>query len=152
MADLSPDRRSTGAIPLTPKGVSVFRPGFSLAVARDFVALTVRVTPPPNPSLRELAAVIGEENTRNLVRTFLREFPASLKELTLVDRKHQHRLIHSMKSSTRVVGAHDFSAKLAQLEENLAEPALPNLSPPELQQLTGEFENVAGPLRDFVAP
>ena len=111
-----------------------------------------RVKPPPNPSLRELAAVIGEENTRNLVRTFLREFPASIKELPLVERKHQHRLIHSMKSSTRVVGAQDFSARLAQLEAKLAEPALPDLSPPEIQQLTSEFETIAGPLRDFVAP
>ena len=132
--------------------MSVFRPGFGLAEARGFDALAARVTPPPNSSLRELAAVIGEENTRNLVRTFLREFPASLKELSLVERRQQHRLIHSMKSSTNVIGAHDFSARLAQLEEKLADPALPDLSPPEIQQLAGEFETVVGPLRDFVAP
>ncbi len=110
------------------------------------------MTPPPNSSLRELAAVIGEENTRNLVRTFLREVPASLKELLLVERKHQHRLIHNMKSSTRVVGAHAFSERLAQLEAKLAKPAQTELTPVEIQQLTGEFETIAGPLLDFAPP
>ena len=75
-----------------------------------------------------------------------------ISQLPLVERKDQHRLIHSMKSSTSVVGAQDFSARLAQLEAKLAEPALPDLSPTEIQQLTGEFETIAGPLRNFVAP
>ena len=108
------------------------------------------MTPPPNPSLAELATVVGEDNVRNLVRTFLREFPASLQLAADSDRKQRHRLVHSMKSSARVVGAHGLSARLATLEERLADATAPELAPPEIEEVAAEFETIARPLRAFV--
>jgi HPt (histidine-containing phosphotransfer) domain-containing protein len=108
------------------------------------------VTPPPNPPLVELAAIVGEENARHLVRTFLRDFPAALNELAGAERKTRHRLIHSMKSSARVVGAVDFSQKLAGLEARLADMSLPDLTSAEIQSLVADFGPIAGPLREFV--
>lgn len=152
MADLPAHGPGAGAIPLTPARVSVSRPGFWLAGVRGFVALGTCVTPPPNPSLAELAEVVGEENVRHLVRTFLREFPVTLRAMGTDDRRNQHRLAHSMKSSAQVVGALDLSQRLAALEQRLADPATPDLTPADINPITGEFETIAGPLRDFVAP
>ncbi|MEO6244086.1 MAG: hypothetical protein ABIQ12_01515 [Opitutaceae bacterium] len=127
-----------------------FPPRFWFGGEGGFRCPKARVTPPPNPSLLELAAVVGEDNARNLVRTFLRDFPSALGALPLAERKTQHRLIHSMKSSTRVVGASDFSQKLAGLEAKLAEASLPDLTSAEIQHLVVEFEAIATPLREFV--
>ena len=73
-------------------------------------------TPPPNESLAELAASLGVDNVRTLVRTFLREFPNSFAQLTGGERQNRHRIAHSMKSNSRLVGAHGvFNANRDQL-------------------------------------
>lgn len=107
-------------------------------------------TPPPNQALAELAAVLGDENVRTLVRTYLREFPLSLQQLGGSDRVTRHRLAHSMKSNSRLVGAVTLSQHMAALELRLADDAGEDVTPGDLAVITAEFEAAVGPLRAFV--
>ncbi len=107
-------------------------------------------TPPPNPALTELAAVLGDENVRALVRTYLREFPLSLEKLGGGDRPTRHRLAHSMKSNSRLVGALALSQRMAALELRLADENGPDISAADLTAIAGEFAAVSGPLQAFV--
>ena len=106
--------------------------------------------PPPTEALEDLAAVLGEDNVRTLVRTFLRDFPGSFKELSNPDRKEQHRVAHSMKSNTRLMGAIKLSEHMAELERRLEAPTGPGVAPAELAAISAEFETIAAPLRAFV--
>jgi HPt (histidine-containing phosphotransfer) domain-containing protein len=106
---------------------------------------------PPTPALAELAAVLGEDNVRTLVRTFLRDFPVSLRDLKTGSRKDAHRIVHSMKSNSRIMGAMTLSQLAATLEDRLEQPSGADLSVREIAALATEFEAIAGPLREFAA-
>jgi HPt (histidine-containing phosphotransfer) domain-containing protein len=105
--------------------------------------------PPPTDALVELAAVLGEDNVRTLVRTFLRDFPVSLRDLSGGDRKQRHRVAHSMKSNSRLMGAMTLSERLAALENRL-ESGGEDVSATDIAAITEEYEAVAAPLRLFV--
>lgn len=107
--------------------------------------------PPPNAALAELAEVLGDDNVRTLVRTFLRDFPISFNELKVGDRKNQHRVAHSMKSNSRLMGAVDLSVRMAALEARLDTDGA-GVSPQDLADITADFDAIAGPLRAFVGP
>jgi HPt (histidine-containing phosphotransfer) domain-containing protein len=107
-------------------------------------------TPPPNPALAELAAVLGDDNVRTLVRTYLREFPLSLQQLGGGDRPTRHRLAHSMKSNSRLVGALTLSQRMAALEARLADEKGHDVTPEDLAAITAEFEAAVAPVRAFV--
>ena len=107
-------------------------------------------TPPPNEALAELAEVLGEENVRALVRTFLKDFPGSILELSNPARKERHRAAHSMKSNARLMGAMDLSTRMAQLEQRLESVQGADVTAADLAAINAEFEKVAGPLRAFV--
>jgi HPt (histidine-containing phosphotransfer) domain-containing protein len=107
--------------------------------------------PPPTNELAELASVLGEDNVRTLVRTFLRDFPVSLAELSGPgDRKNRHRIAHSMKSNTRLMGAHHLSDRMAALETRLEQPTGPDFTADDLTLISRDYEAIAGPLRAFV--
>jgi HPt (histidine-containing phosphotransfer) domain-containing protein len=106
--------------------------------------------PPPNEALAELASVLGDDNVRTLVRTFLRDFPVSLKELSGGERKNRHRVAHSMKSNSRLMGALDLSTRLAALEARLEKPDGGDVTPADLTAIETEYETIARPLRTFV--
>lgn len=106
--------------------------------------------PPPTESLAELAAVLGDDNVRTLVRTFLRDFPQSLSDLGGGDRKNRHRVAHSMKSNSRLMGALGLSDRMAALEARLDEPSGQDVTAEDLAAIAAEFEAIAGPLRTFV--
>jgi HPt (histidine-containing phosphotransfer) domain-containing protein len=107
--------------------------------------------PPPNDELAELAAVLGEDNVRTLVRTFLRDFPVSLAELAAPgERKNRHRIAHSMKSNTRLMGAHALSARMAALETRLEQIGGGDINADDLTMISRDFEAIVGPLRTFV--
>jgi len=107
--------------------------------------------PPPTDELSELAAVLGEDNVRTLVRTFLRDFPVSLAELAGPGaRKNRHRIAHSMKSNARLLGAHDLSRRMALLETRLEVPDGADVTHDDITLITSDYESVAGPLREFV--
>ncbi len=105
--------------------------------------------PPPNPDLAELARLLGEENVRLLVRTFLTEYPGLMQTLKAGDRNTRVRIAHSLKSNTRVVGARTLSARFADLERRLADPGQPDLAAGEYEALLGELETDVRPLRQF---
>jgi HPt (histidine-containing phosphotransfer) domain-containing protein len=105
--------------------------------------------PPPNPALAELADLLGEDNVRTLVKTFLRDFPVSIKELAGGDRKNRHRIAHSMKSNSRLVGATDLSQRMAALEARLEQPEGPDVTPDDLAAIAREYDRIVGPLRKF---
>ncbi len=106
--------------------------------------------PPPNEELAELAAVLGDDNVRTLVRTFLRDFPKSFAQLSQGDRKNCHRIAHSMKSNARLVGAHQLSRRMAALEAQLASAEGADINAGDLESISAEFAAIAGPLQSFV--
>ena len=107
-------------------------------------------SPPPNDALADLAAVLGVDNVRTLVRTFLRDFPLSFQELSGGSRQNRHRLAHSMKSNSRLMGAHALSQRMAEIEIRLSEETGPDVTADDLAGISAEFDAIAGPLRDFV--
>lgn len=106
--------------------------------------------PPPNAALAELADVLGEDNVRTLVRTFLRDFPISIEGLKGGDRKNRHRLAHSMKSNSRLVGALELSKRMAALEERLDQPDGADVGPADLTAIEADYKAIVGPLQKFV--
>lgn len=106
--------------------------------------------PPPNESLAELAAVLGDDNVRTLVSTFLRDFPLSLQELRGGERKNRHRVAHSMKSNARLMGAFALSTRMAELEARLEREGGQDVTAEDLDGISADFAAVAGPLRAFV--
>jgi len=108
------------------------------------------LSPPPNDALAELAAVLGDDNVRTLARTFLHDFPVSFKELGGGDRPNRHRLAHSMKSNSRLMGAYALSQRMAELETRLSEDNGRDVTPQDLVKISAEFEEIAAPLRKFV--
>jgi len=106
--------------------------------------------PPPNEALAELASVLGDENVRTLVRTFLRDFPISFAELRGGDRQNRHRIAHSMKSNSRLMGALELSHRMLGLEERLTPPEGPGVNADDLAAINAGFEVIARPLRAFV--
>lgn len=109
-------------------------------------------SPPPNDALAELAGVLGDDNVRTLVRTFLRDFPLSLHELgTSPDRKNRHRVAHSMKSNSRLMGALALSDRMAGLEDRLSQESGADVNSQDLAAISSDFETIAAPLRVFVA-
>lgn len=107
--------------------------------------------PPPNEALAELASVLGDDNVRTLVRTFLRDFPGSFNELSGGERTNRHRVAHSMKSNARLMGAMALSERMAELEKRLEGATGHDITPADLQAINAEFEEIAAPLRAFVA-
>lgn len=108
-------------------------------------------TPPPNSSLAELSEVLGAENVRTLVRTFLRDFPVSIRDLAAGDRKHQHRCAHSMKSNARLMGALDLSQRMAEIEERLTADDSTGCTPADIAAITADYAAIEGSLQDFIA-
>lgn len=107
--------------------------------------------PPPNEALADLASVLGDDNVRTLVRTFLRDFPGSFQELSGGERSNRHRVAHSMKSNARLMGAIALSTRMAELEKRLDGAGGDDVTPADLTAINAEFEQIAGPLRAFVA-
>ena len=106
--------------------------------------------PPPNDALAELSDVLGTDNVRTLVRTFLHDFPVSINDLATSDRTTQQRCAHSMKSNARLMGAIPLSRRMAELEERLSTDSGGDVTPQDIAAVTAEFETVAPPLRKFV--
>lgn len=104
--------------------------------------------PPPNDALAELSSVLGEDNVRTLVRTFLRDFPVSLRDLGGGDRKQRHRIAHSMKSNSRLMGANELSQRMADLETRL-ETGGEDVNATDLAAISAQYEAIAPPLRSF---
>ena len=106
---------------------------------------------PLNEDLAQLLALLGEDNVRALIRTFLREYPLLLQQLANGDRKTRHRIAHSLKSNARIIGARALSARMATIEERLNTATEPDLTPADIATISAEFDVAAEPLRSFAA-
>lgn len=107
-------------------------------------------TPPPNAAIGELAEVVGLEDARDLVRTFLKEYNGLVRAMTAEDPKLQHRAVHSLKSSCRHMGLDSMVRRLQALEARLLLPE-GKVTLEDIAVLDREFERVAVPLRQFTA-
>ena len=105
---------------------------------------------PPNEALAELAAVLGVENVRTLVRTYLHDFPMLFQQLSGGERKNRHRVAHSMKSNSKLVGAMNLSRRMAEFEARLAAENGQDVQPADLAAIQAEFKSIEPPLRKFV--
>ncbi len=104
--------------------------------------------PPPNESIAELVDVLGEADTKEIVRSFLREFPVTLRQINSIERTEAHRLAHGLKSSARHVGAQSLSRRMGALEAQLGQPG-GEIAADELAFALADFEQVAGPLKKY---
>ena len=103
---------------------------------------------PPNDAIEELASVLGDDATREIVRLFLHDFPESVGRLGAGDREEQTRIAHGLKSSALHMGATGLSQRMAAIERKLSATA-ETLSPGELSAAVAEFEAVEPMLRAY---
>ncbi|HEY4990055.1 MAG TPA: Hpt domain-containing protein [Opitutaceae bacterium] len=106
--------------------------------------------PTPNNSLRELAQVLGEDGTREIVRLFLHDFPQSMRRLGTASHVDQLRIIHGIKSSALHMGAKKLSERLAEVEDRMAAEGGPPL-PREVAGIVSDFGEVLPDLRKFAS-
>ena len=76
---------------------------------------------PPNDSIAQLIDILGLEDTRDLVRTYLQEYDGIIRVLTEGNREVQHRAAHSLKSSSFLMGLESLASYLAELELRLTQ-------------------------------
>lgn len=113
--------------------------------------------PPPTPELAEISDIIGLDDARELARTFLADAPRLIADLNnpapaeaSPSSPPRCRLAaHSLKSTSRLVGAHPLSALAATLELRLL-AAGPIPSAPEIDAIRAEFARFSPALRRFV--
>jgi hypothetical protein len=103
---------------------------------------------PPNDSIRDIEAVLGDDATREIVRLFLADFPSSILKLGRAGREEKVMIAHGLKSSALHMGALKLSRRMAGLESRLDTPE-GEISPEELVAAIGEFEEVAPALRKY---
>jgi HPt (histidine-containing phosphotransfer) domain-containing protein len=104
--------------------------------------------PPPNSAIAELAEALGEESARELVEMFLNSFDAVLRDLNAGDREQRNRAAHSLKSSSRIVGAGVLSNRMAELEARLTNTT-GDVTHDDITATIEEFERIAVALRAY---
>jgi hypothetical protein len=104
--------------------------------------------PPPNNAIRELAEVLGDEATREVVRLFLDDFPVTIRKLVNGGREEQVMIAHGLKSSALHMGAAGLSARMAKLEARLDTPG-ETISDAELEGALADFGAIAPLLRQY---
>jgi HPt (histidine-containing phosphotransfer) domain-containing protein len=105
-------------------------------------------TPPPNLALKDLALLVGDDATREIVRLFLHSFPDSIRSLGISSRQDQMRITHGLKSSALHMGADKLSEHISVIEDKLAQPGAP-LSQDDLKAAIAEFDSFAAELRKY---
>lgn len=104
----------------------------------------------PNESIAELVDVLGIDDARDLVRTFLKEYDGLIRAMTVEDRQLQHRAVHSLKSSCRHMGLAALVRRLEALETRVLLPT-GKVTMDDITALNSEFERAVPPLRNFAA-
>ena len=105
-------------------------------------------TPPPNLALKDLALLVGDDATREIVRLFLHSFPDSIRSLGISSRQDQMRITHGLKSSALHMGATGLSETLASLEDKLGTPG-ETLGMADLSPAIGDFGAASPGLRKY---
>ncbi len=104
--------------------------------------------PPPNLALKDLALLVGDDATREIVRLFLHSFPDSIRNLGGSSRQDQMRITHGLKSSALHMGADRLSEQISAIEDRLSLPG-DALTPKDLAPAISEFESFATELRRY---
>ena len=104
--------------------------------------------PPPNEALVELVEILGEDDTKDLVRSFLQDFSPSIRRITMGDRENQKRTVHSLKSTARHMGCLALSRKMAMYETRLIDSTA-EITTEDIIAIVEEFEKAAPPLRAY---
>ena len=105
--------------------------------------------PAPNEALVELVGILGEDDTKDLVRSFLHDFSPSIRRITMGDKDSQRRTVHSLKSTARHMGCLALSRKMAMYETRMMDAGA-ELTTDDIIAIVEEFEKAAPPLRAFV--
>jgi hypothetical protein len=103
---------------------------------------------PPNEALRDLAALVGDEATREIVLLFLRDFPESMRGLAASSREDQIRITHGLRNSALHMGAEGLSRQMGAIEDRLGRPG-EELAPQEVADAMAGFEAFATDLRSY---
>ena len=106
------------------------------------------LVPPPNNAMAELAAALGEDSARELAEMFLTTFAAVLRDLNTGDRDERKRAAHSLKSSSRIVGATALSSRMAEIEARLTNTD-GDITPEDIVATMADFEQIAIELRTY---
>lgn len=112
--------------------------------------------PPPTPELAEISEIIGLGDARELARTFLTDAPRLIADLdnsapadaSPASPPRCRLAAHSLKSTSRLVGAHPLSALAAALELRLL-AAGPAPTAAEIQAIREEFARFSATLVRF---
>lgn len=105
----------------------------------------------PNERLAALSQVLGEEETRELVRIFLRTAPRLVGEIGQDDRAEARRAAHSLKSSSSQMGLADLSKQALDIEKRFdAGGAAPSAM--ELTLLQARIKRAEATLRSYAGP
>jgi hypothetical protein len=104
--------------------------------------------PPPNQAIRELASVLGDDATRDIVRLFLHDFPSSIRNLGRGTREEQQMIAHGLKSSALHMGAEELSVRMAAMENRLNHPS-EVVTTADIVAAVSDFEAFAPPLRQY---
>ncbi len=102
----------------------------------------------PNDSIAELIGILGVEETRGLVHTYLKEYDSLIRIMVAGSREEQHRATHSLKSSSHCIGLFSLSSYLKALEAKLSQP-LGTVTKDDITGVIAEFQRTIKPLKDF---
>lgn len=108
---------------------------------------------PPTPELAELAELLGPADARELTRTFLHDTPRLIADLADVSAAPsgppvQQIAAHSLKSTSRLVGANGLAVLAGNLETRMAGGGHPP-SVTEILAINDEYERVGRILSRF---
>ena len=98
--------------------------------------------------MAELASALGDESARELAEMFLTSFEAVLRDLNAGDREQRRRAAHSLKSSSRIVGASALSSRMSDLEARLTNTT-DDVTPEDIVATMADFELIAVLLRAY---
>lgn len=98
--------------------------------------------------MAELASALGEDSARELAELFLTTFEAVLRDLNAGDRDQRKRAAHSLKSSSRIVGATALSNRMSELETRLTHTK-DDITQEDIIATMADFERIAVILRAY---
>ncbi len=95
--------------------------------------------------------ILGDTETRELVRIYLASVPKLLKEIAGADRENARRAAHSLKSSSQQMGAAEIAAQALELEKRLDANG-PAVTALELSLFQARYKKMEAVLRPFGGP
>ncbi len=106
-------------------------------------------TPPPNDAIAQLIEILGEEDARDLVQTFFKEYDGLFRKLVSGAQEEQHLAAHALKSSSRHMGLASLAHRFALLEARLLE-AGGTVESSDITNLSAECHRTVPPLRKYI--